>query len=146
MGCTVHGVTKSRTWLSLSLQFQISPILQEKKIYSFIPNNNIEISILQLSLSEFKSIFKRNIMNKRKDFGFRQTNLGVGLSCHKLHYVNLHKVLISLSSSWIGMIIILYYRIILKYNWNKMCQLYSPLPVTCGGYGMLTIIKRRKTG
>ena len=141
MDSTVHGVTKSRTWLSLSLNFQISPILQKKTIYSFIPNTNIEISILQLSLSQFKSIFKRNIMNKRKDFGFRQTNLGVRLSCHKLHYVNLHKVLISLSFSWLGMIIILYY----KYNWNKMYQLYSPLPVTCGDYGMLTIIKRGKT-
>ena len=54
-------------------------------------------------------------MNKRKDFGFRQTNLGVRLSCHKLHYVN-HKVLISLSFSQIGIIIILYYIIILKYN------------------------------
>lgn len=78
-------------------------------MYIFIPNNNREISTLQLCLSEFKSIviLKRNIMNIREGLWF-QTNLGVRLSCHQLPYVNLNKVLISLSFSLIGMIVILY--------------------------------------
>lgn len=114
--------------------YWISPILQKKKMYRFIADNNREMLILQLCLLEFKNIIMKKNTTNIRERTFALDKLNWVWSSVVTNHVNLNKVLIPLSFSCliykIGMIMVLYYKIVLNSNLNKVCKIYSPLPHT----------------